>query len=477
MRRSESPWWTAGFTSQWWETLDPGQRASVLGGMSDMEAESFAKDWRVWGRDDQLGPPGRWRSWTIKCGRGWGKTRTAVEVVSDEVESGRKGRVCLLGQGEDDVRDVMIEGRSGFLQCAKSWFRPKWRPSRGGGMLEWPNGGLGYVYSAEDPEALRGPEFDLAWIDEIMAFKAEARQKAESNLRFGLRLPPNPQRIYTTTPKPHKWLKDHLKKINPEKGIYLTNGTTYDNRANLAEEFMESITDDYSGTRLGKQELGGEVLSDSDNALWSSEGLDEHRTMNGASEEQILAFSQTMERIVVAVDPNISATGRSHAAGITVIGMRAGVRFLLADRTSRKGPDGWAQDTIVAFDDYKANEVVAEVNQGGDLVKSVIEGAAREAGRDIAVVKVHATRGKQKRAEPVAAAYERGKISHVGPAERYATLETQMTELHEGLDTTGEDFDRVDSLVWGMTRLASAANTASSVGGGTIITFADYLGA
>lgn len=489
MLRSESPLWSAGFTKQWWKGLSLEEREIVLDSWSDDQVEAFFKDWRVWAHDYQLAPTDpNWKMWVLLMGRGTGKTRTAVETVRDLIRAGQSGRVCLLGQGADDVRDVMIEGESGFLATAPSDFRPTWSPSRG--VLEWPNGALGYVYSAEDPEALRGPQFDLAWIDEVMAFKAEARKQAESNLRFGLRLGRNPRRIYTTTPKPHKWIRELVKKIEAQetlpngflsKGLYITRGSTYENAENLPESFLEDLRDDYEGTRLGKQELYGEILGDTEGALFQTANLDANRILNDprTTEEAIQLFARTMERVIVAVDPNVKAGQSAHAAGITVHGIRGDIRYLLADRSIRgASPTKWGEEVVKACDDYEADEIVAEVNNGGDLVKTVIYQVAGNMGVPIPRVhNVHASRGKARRAEPVSAAYEQGKVKHVGPASRYDLLETQLCELHENSDPTGEDYDRADSVVWGQTRLARKGRlrTTSAAGPG-IMTMADFGG-
>lgn len=481
--RAQSPFFSQGLTRPFWEELGDNARAAVVDEMNEMEREALLKDWRVWARNEQLQPDGDWRTWILKCGRGFGKNRTAVETVIEKVESGEKGRLCLLGQGESDVRQVMIEGKSGFLACSKSWFRPKWTPSIGGGRLEWPNGAQALVFSAEDPEAVRGHEFDLAWIDEPMSYKAKARQEVISNLRLALRDGPNPQTIYSMTPKAHKWLRDLLAKVDAAKGIFLTEGSTYANAENLPSSFIESITDDYGGTRLGRQEVEGILLSDTENALWTSEALDNARMLHQTGktgqelEDAIKLFSKSLDVVIVAVDPNMTASGTSHAAGITVMGMKNDVRYLLADYSIRGGnPAQWGAQVVKAFDEWQANEVVAEVNQGGDLVKYVVEQMADQAGVDVPVHKVHATRGKQKRAEPVAAAYDRGKIFHVGPAERYGMIETQMCDLHEAHDTTGEDFDRCDSVVWGMTRLARKNSQLANIGGSGILSFEAFLG-
>lgn len=466
----------AGFTKQWWNQLDPDERVAILDAWTDEEVEAFVKDWRIWAHDYQLAPEDpNWQMWVLLMGRGSGKTRTAVETVRDEVRAGRASRICLLGQGADDVRDVMVEGESGFLATAPSDFRPIWSPSRG--TLEWPNGALGFVYSAEDPDALRGPQFDMAWVDEIMAFKADARAKAESNLRFGLRLGRNPRRIYTTTPTPHKWIRDLVKKITEQKndengfnpkGLYITRGSTYQNAENLPDSFLDGLKDDYEGTRIGRQELYGDILGDTEGALFQTTNLDANRIMKTATEEEIQEFSKSMDRIIVAVDPNMKAGLSSHAAGITVHGARNGVRYLLADRSIRgASPERWGKEVVLACEDYLANEIVAEVNQGGDLVRAVIQQIAANMDTPIPPVRnVHASRGKQRRAEPVSSAYEQNKVKHVGPASRYDKVETQMTELHENDDPTKEDFDRADSVVWGQTWLARKVRSTSSSGAG-----------
>lgn len=402
-------------------------------------------------------------------------TRTGSEQVRNWVENEGVGRLCLLGQGEDDVREVMIEGESSILACSPPWFRPKFYPSVGSGRLEWPNGATAYVYSAADPEALRGPQFEKAWVDEPMAMPAEARAKAISNLRMGLRLGKRPQIIYTTTPKPHRWLTEMVEKAKTNPKIRVTRGTTHENAANLAPTFLESILDDYDGTALGRQELYAEILGDEAGALFLPSTLDKHRILPppGATEGEEYAawlkgFARTCERVVVGVDPNIVAKGTAHAAGIVPVGLRNGRRHVLADYSTKGGPLVWANRALDAYEDFLADEMVVEVNQGGDLVKMVIEQAARERGIDVKVAKVRASKGKQRRAEPVAAAYEQGKVAHMGPVGHekapgpFYLLEKQLCALHDAYDPTGEDFDRADALVWAATRLSK-----KGVGGDT----------
>lgn len=501
MKREDSPWWSSGFTKPWWDTLSLAEREDVLDTLTDAELESFAKDWRVWGRDNQLAPEGIWTTWLIKAGRGFGKTRSGGEYIRDEVEAGSVGRIALIGQGEDDIREVMVEGESGLIAIASKGQEPKFRPSVGAGRLIWPNGATAYLYSAADPESLRGPQFELAWFDEPMAVPAEARQKTISNMRFGLRLGRRPRRIYTTTPKPHRWIREEMAKArkaaidkrtgailpNTQRKYVVTEGTTKDNAENLAEDFLEGILDDYDGTNLGRQEIYGEILGDEEGALWTPDMLDKCRIKTPTDPVERMAFLQafakTCDRIVVAVDPNTKAASKTaHEAGIVVVGKRGAERFVIEDRSTKGGPAKWAAGALKAHQDFEADEIVAEVNQGGDMVKMVIQGAAQEEGTDVSIRMVRASRGKQRRAEPVAAAYERGIVHHlgeVGSTDRpgpFYKLETQMCSLHDALDPTGEDFDRCDAAVWGLTRLGTKKSALSrGAGGAGILTFGDFV--
>jgi phage terminase large subunit-like protein len=472
MRREDSAWFTNGFTRAWWAAAEDHERRTFLESLSEYELESFFNDWRIWARDKQLAPEGIWTTWLLLAGRGFGKTRTSVEFVKDEVAQARSGRIAIVGQGESDIREVLIEGPSGFLATALSDFRPVYQPSVGSGRLVWPNGAIGYTYSAADPESLRGPEFDLGIFDEPMAVPAEARQKTVSNLKFGLRrsVGARPRMVYTTTPRPHRWLTDELAKaakyehLPTEKRRYVTTrGSTLENRSNLPSSFFESIMDDYDGTSLGRQEIYAEILGTEEGALWTPELLNACRmvcpeTVDGEWPTQLLvAFANSCERVIVSVDPNMSSASKTaHAAGIMVMGLRDRKVYIIADRTVRGGPAVWAAAVNRAVEDFDADEVVAEINQGGDMVKMVL----RAHGVSANVHTVRASRGKQRRAEPVATCYERGDVIHLQPVGStdkpgpFLRLETQMCALHDAFDPTGEDFDRCDALVWGVTRLA-----------------------
>jgi len=479
MRREDSEWWSAGFTKEWWLALNPDDRRAFLDELTDDEADRFAKDWRVWARDKQLAPEkmpngADWRTWLLVCGRGFGKTRTAVEFIHDEVEAGRATRIAIVGQGEDDIRTVMIEGQSGFLETARSWNRPKYSPSVGGGQLTWPNGAVGFIYSAEDPESLRGPQFDLAWFDEPMAVPAVKRQKTVMNLRMGLRLGKNPRIVYSTTPKPHQWLREMMAQAGqPAKRLLLTQGSTYENAENLADSFIEGIREDYEGTRLGDQELHGKLLGLEEGALWDTDMLNRQRilceeTDDGEWPTQLLvSFCNSCDKVVVAVDPNMRTNGTAHAAGIVVVAIKDGKFYVICDRSTKGGPSKWSQAAVNAALDFGANEIVAESNQGGEMVRMVIQQVLNERELSVPIHLTFASKGKQRRAEPVATRYERGQVFHLGPAgtsDKPAPLyklEAQMTNIHDGDDPTGEDFDRADALVWGLTRLARRKSSAS----------------
>lgn len=422
-------------------------------------------------------------------------TRVGSEYCTDQAKAGRWGRIAIVGQGESDIREVMIEGDSGFLATAHSDFRPIWQPSVGTGRLVWPNGAVGYLYSAEDPEALRGPQFDGAWVDEPMAFPAEKRQRALSNLRFGMRRGKHPRTIFTTTPKPHRWLTEELasaakyEHLPVEQRRYIVvKGNTYENRDNLPEVFFEGLIEDYEGTNLGRQEIYAEILGSEAGALWTADILDKSRVADvptdpGQRIEYLRAFAQTCERVIVSIDPNTSSTSKTaHEAGIAVLGKRGGLRYVIDDWSIGGGPAKWAARGIAAYLEFDADEIVAEVNQGGDMVKSTIQGEANEQGIDVRVHMVRATRGKQRRAEPIAAAYDRGIVKHLGGVGStlkpgpFFKLESQMCALHDAHDPTGEDFDRCDAVVWGLTRLGVKRVPKSGSGQVQMRTFAEMVG-
>jgi phage terminase large subunit-like protein len=395
--------------------------------------------WRVWAEDSQLPPAGDWRTWLLMGGRGAGKTRAGAEWVRASVESGEARRVALVGPTLGDVREVMIEGPSGLKAVASEAMRPEFNVSRR--RLEWPNGAVGHVFSAEDPESLRGPQFDAAWCDEIGAWKRDVG--TWDMLMFGLRLGAAPRVVATTTPQARK-LVMKLAKLAEEGGamkgggVAMTRAATRDNAAHLAPGFVEAMEETYAGTRLGRQELDGELIEDPPGALFTRALIEEARV--GADE------TGAMERVVVAVDPPAGVGGA--ACGIVAAGQRGGVVYVLRDASAQGlRPLEWAERAVVTARAVGAGLIVAEANQGGEMVRQVLEMAgARETCR---VVLRHATAGKIDRAQPVSGRYERGEVKHAGV---FRELEDEMCAFGaEGARSP----DRVDAMVWAVMELTA----------------------
>lgn len=389
-------------------------------------------------------PEGDWRAWVIMGGRGAGKTRAGAEWVRSQVEGarpldpGRKRRVALVGETYDQVREVMIKGDSGILACSPPDRMPEWKASER--KLVWDNGAEAQVFSASEPEALRGPQFDAAWVDELAKWKKA--QDTWDMLQFALRLGEKPQVCVTTTPRNVSLLKALLK----SPSTVVTHAPTEANKANLAASFLEEVRSRYSGTRLGRQELDGVLLADAEGALWTSEIL----------QKAHVDTAPELDRIVVAVDPSVSSGSGSDECGIVVAGAqtqgppREWRAYVLADCTVQGvGPTGWANAAIAAMDLYGAERLVAEVNQGGQLVEEVI----RQVDPLVAYKGVHAARGKSARAEPVAALYEQGRVRHL---RGLTALEEQMCLMTpRGFEGQGSP-DRMDALVWALHELMIA---------------------
>lgn len=383
-------------------------------------------DWSVWGRPDQQPPPGAWRTWLILAGRGWGKTRTGAEWVRSIVSTGRARRVALVARTAADVRDVIVEGQSGILAISPPHERPTWEPSRR--RLTWPNGAIATTYSAEEPDQLRGPQHDAAWCDELAAWRYP---EAWDQLQMGLRLGDDPRVVVTTTPRP----TELVRALAASPTTRVTRGRTLDNARNLAPGVVEALTARYGNTRLGRQELDGEILDDAPGALWRLAMFDASR----------VDTAPTMRRVVVAIDPAVTAHEGSDETGIIVAGLGLdGRAYVLEDLSGVYPAEQWARRAVEAYRRHRADRIVAEVNQGGDLVASVL----RAVDRAVPVAQVRATRGKALRAEPVAALYEQGRVSHVG---LLARLEDQCASWDPASDARSPD--RLDALVWALTDL------------------------
>jgi phage terminase large subunit-like protein len=399
-------------------------------------AESLADGgWRAQARPSQLPPDGDWLGWIVCAGRGFGKTRCGAEWVTENVMNGTAGRVALCAPTAADSRDVMIEGPSGLLAVAPSWFRPEYEPSKR--KVTWPNNAVAYSFSSEEPDRLRGPQFDLAYCDELAAWNEP--QLAWDMLQFGLRLGTRPRWLITTTPRPIKLLKTLIARVGDD--VVLTTGSTFENSANLAPSFLQALRDRYEGTRLGRQEINAELLEDVPGALWQRSWIDATR----------VAYAPDLARIVVAVDPAVSTSEGADETGIIVVGIGLdGLFYVLADLSGRYGPDEWARRAVGAFNRFNADRIVIEKNQGGDLVSNTI----RSVDASVPLRMVHASRGKVTRAEPISALYEQGKVSHVGGG--LSALEDQCCAFTSDFDrrSAGYSPDRVDALVWGLTELA-----------------------
>lgn len=421
--------------------LSPDKRKAFLASLSPEEVElldsllvpATGTPWREIARPEQIMPEGNWFIWAFIAGRGAGKTRSAAEAILELAEKPNK-RIALVGRIPSDVRDVMIEGESGLIACAKRiGLELEYVPSKG--RLVFPNGTIAYTYSAEVPSKLRGPQHDYAWADELSSWndarKGDAVDTAWNNLVLGLRLGKQPRVIVTTTPKPNLLTKTILKR----QSTVITTGSTYDNLENLAPTFKEQVLATYEGTRIGRQELMGELLEDVDGALWTNRML----------EEALVDDVPEMRRVVVAVDPSGGDAEGNDEQGIVVAGQGIdGDYYVLADRSCKLTPQGWASRAIEAFYEFDADKLVAERNYGGDMVEAVI----KNIDRNVNFKMVTASRGKLQRAEPVAALYEQGKVKHVKGLE---ALEAQMTGW---TPQDGTSPDRMDAMVWALTELA-----------------------
>jgi phage terminase large subunit-like protein len=405
--------------------------------LSAGELRRLHYDFELWAREDQLPPDaaqggGAWTTWLMLGGRGAGKTRAGAEWVRKIVHEGNgvAMRVALVGENLADARSVMVEGFSGLLAVHPPGSRPLYEPSKR--QLLWPNGAIAQIFSAEDPDSLRGPQFSAAWCDELCKWRKP--DETWDMLQFGLRLGEAPRQVVTTTPRPTKLLKALL--ADPLTAV--TRVSTAANAANLAPSFLEAIVGRYRGTRLGRQELDAELLEDRADALWPR-ALIEAARVRAAPE---------LRRIVVAVDPPAASGPDADACGIIVAGLsEEGLGYVLADVTRpRASPLAWASAAVRAYRRYQADRVVAEVNQGGELVETVI----RQIDATVPVRPVRAMRGKWLRAEPVAALYEQGRVFHVGA---FPELEDEMNDFGpDGLSGGGSP-DRVDALVWALTDL------------------------
>ena len=415
--------------------MPESERRSAIGEMGEEVAYCLLWDWEYHARENQLLPDGDWSYWLILAGRGFGKTRTGAEVVRQWAKTNKY--VNLIGATTDDARDIMIEGESGIMSVCPPDERPTYvKHAR---KLVWPSGCVSLIFTADEPERLRGKQHEKLWGDELGAWRYP---EAWDQAKFGLRLGPKPQAIITTTPRPTKIMRELVR----DPHCHLTRGSTYDNKANLAPTFFSEIITKYEGTRLGRQELMAELLEDTPGALWRRSQIDEMRIP--------LEDLPPMHRIVVAVDPAISTNDESNETGIVVVGVGEPEEdgepkgYVLEDVTGVFTPDEWGKRVNSMWVKWSADCIVAEKNQGGNMVEHVIRSVTQTAK----VKLVHASVGKMTRAEPASALYEQGRIHHVGC---HDDLEDQMVSFTSDFDRKLQGYspDRVDALVWALTEL------------------------
>ena len=415
----------------------------ALSEFSDRECLEILYDWDgIWARDGQLIPPGDWFFWLKMTGRGYGKTRIGAEFI---IEGSRnpKWRMALVAATYSDVRDIMIEGESGILECSPPSWRPKYVTSKR--RLEWPNGAIATAFAGEEPERLRGPQHHRAWVEELAAWRQiKRRAKAISNLKLGLRLGQDPRGYISTTPKPIKILRE----LVADKRTIVTGGHTRENIANLAPTFVENVIEAYEGTTLGDQELAGKLMDESPGALWKRVWFDRDR----------VTALPDCDLMAVALDPNVSnKDGESEPdeAGIIWGGRQRRGRdthyFVGGDVTTDEGPDEWPELAIECYDENDLNNLVYEKNQGGELVAKTLRTAWKESGRkqQLPIEAVHASKGKRVRAEPIVQLYKQRKVHHMPGL---GDLEDQLCSWVPG---EGESPGRLDALVWLITFLES----------------------
>lgn len=419
-------------------SLPDEEVAEILKKLGSAKSEELRYNWEFWARPEQLEPSGDWNHWLALAGRGWGKTRAGAEWVRHRIKKGDKIVHCVAPT-KGDVRRVMVEGDSGLLNVCwkgdktyrgKDMGFPVWSPTNN--TLTWANGSKAVFFSAEDPERLRGPQAYSAWTDELCAWRNA--QETWDMMMFGLRLGRKPQVFITTTPKTTKLIRAI---VNDPKTT-ISKGSTFDNAANLADTFLDAVKKTYEGTRLGRQELYAEILDEASGALWNRTLL--HKCEVDKDEVPPLS------RIVVAVDPAVTSNAESDMTGIVVAGIsQDGIAYVLEDHTDHYSPKEWASKAIELYHKHMADRIVAERNQGGDMVRHTLH----TEDENVPIKLVHASRGKMARAEPVSALYEQGKVKHVKGLNE---LEDQMVQW-EPLGSIGSP-DRLDAMVWAITDLS-----------------------
>lgn len=414
-------------------------RSEIAGLSPDELVAAAAAMWRLERRAEQCAPPGDWDIWLIMSGRGFGKTRVGAEEVRERVNSGRAKRINLVARTAADARDTMVEGESGILACCKydAGNIPVYEPSKR--QVSWPNGAIAKMFSAEQPDALRGPQCDFWWADELASW--QYLDETWSNLMFGARLGEHVQGVVTTTPRPVPLIKQLVEQSRGDKArVVVTRGSTMDNAANLAPNALASLKARYEGTRLGRQELNGEILDDNPGALWQRSDLDKYR----------VSAHPRLALVCVGVDPAVSSGGEACETGIVVCGRdeQSPPHYYVLDDLSLSGatPDQWGRQAVAAYNKWRADSIVAERNNGGEMVEATI----KTVSHNLPVKSVWASRGKRTRAEPVSALSEQGRLHFVGSL---AALEDQLCEWDPSPEAKMDSPDRLDAMVWAVSEM------------------------
>ncbi len=393
-----------------------------------------ADPWHSEARPEQTIPPGDWVTWLIQSGRGWGKTRAGSETTNTAATYSKElfgvppseMRIGLVARTAADSRDTMVEGVSGVMNTARPWNKPEYEPSKR--RITWANGAQATTFTAEEPDLLRGPEHHFVWADEAGAWEVSRAERAWDNIMFGLRAGDHPRIMVTTTPR----RTPLMRRIVGLSNLHVTRGRTQDNADNLADVFLDEVLGRYEGTRIGRQEIEGELLEDREGALWTLDLISTNRV------QQV----PDLDRVVVGVDP---AGGGPDSTGIVVAGRANEHYYVLADDSVQGSPQEWGTRAVRASRQHRADRIVAETNYGGAMVQATI----RAVDPTVSFKAVTASRGKAVRAEPIAALYEQGRVHHVGT---FRELEDEMTDWAPG-DTDSPD--RMDALVWALTDLSS----------------------
>lgn len=417
--------------------LSSRQKEEILKKLTDEEILALYYDWEgVWSRPSQVEPAGDWTYWLILAGRGWGKTKTAAEWIRKRVCTLESKHIALVAPRASDIRDIMIEGPSGILNVFPPNQRPNYEPSKR--KITFHTGAVAITYSGDEPDQLRGPNIDTAWVDELASIPKQ--EQVLDMIAFCLRIGINPRCVITTTPRPTRTIKRLIRESN----TCITRGSTFENRDNLSNVFFSSIIERYKNTRIGKQELYGEILDDNPKALWKSDNIEATRVNR----------SPKLLRIVIGVDPAITANKNSDETGIIAVGKGVdGHFYVLDDKSCIESPNGWGNAVVSLYNKLLADRVVAEVNQGGDMVQHVI----KTIDVNVSFKSVHSSRGKRVRAEPVAALYEQLKVHHLGT---FPDLETQMVDWDAESDPDSPD--RIDALTFAITELMGGSKRIAS---------------